>query len=350
MESARIGRRNTAAGRRACFAAAAALALLAIPALSQVLVNGAGATFPNPIYAVWFDEFHRLRPDAMINYLPVGSRAGVRQLEAGVLDFGATDMPLSDSELVAAGVTLRHFPTVIGAVVPIYNLPGSKIELNFSAEIIAGILMGEIVRWNDPRLAQANPGARLPDAGIVPVHRSDGSGTTYILSDYLSKASPRWKAEQGAAASISWRAGIGARGNEGVAGIVKQTPFAFGYVELVYASQNRIAYGTVRNAEGRFVKAGIGAMRAAAAAAAEAMPDDFRVSITNAPGKDAYPIASYTWLLTPARIQDPAKKKVILDFLRWMLRDGQSRAESLGYAPLPRQVAAKALKACDSIR
>lgn len=326
------------------------LALLALPALAQVLVNGAGATFPYPVYAMWFDQFHRLHPDAMINYQPVGSRAGVRQLEAGVLDFGATDMPLPDSELAAAGVPVRHFPTVIGAVVPIYNLPGATVDLNFTAETIAGILMGEITRWNDSRLVQANPGVRLPDAAIVPVHRSDGSGTTYILSDYLSKASPRWKAGQGTAATISWGAGIGARGSEGVAGIVKQMPFAFGYVELVYASRNRIAYGAVRNADGRFVKAGSGGMRAAAATVADSMPDDFRVSITDPPGKDAYPIASYTWLLAPVRIADPVKRKVIVDFLRWMLRSGQETAESAGYAPLPRQVAAKALKACDSIR
>jgi phosphate transport system substrate-binding protein len=328
---------------------AALLGLLAVPALAQVLVNGAGATFPYPIYAVWFDQFHRRNPGALINYQPVGSRVGVRQLEAGVLDFGATDMPLSDAELSAAGVPIRHFPTVIGAVVPIYNLPGFKGELNFSADAIAGIFMGEVTRWNDPRLAQPNPGARLPDAAIVPVHRSDGSGTTFILSDYLSKASPQWKAAQGAAASIAWRAGIGARGSEGVAGIVKQTPYAFGYVELVYASQNRIAYGAVRNAAGRFVKADAAAMRAAAASAADSMPDDFRVSIANPPGKNAYPIASYTWLLAPARIADPVKRKVIVEFLRWMLREGQETAKAAGYAPLPRQVAARALKACDGM-
>ncbi len=329
---------------------AAALALLAGPVCSQVLVNGAGATFPYPIYVVWFDQFHRLRPEAMINYQPVGSRAGVRQLEAGVLDFGASDMPLPDSELSAASVPIRHFPTVIGAVVPIYNVPETQVALNFSPEIIAGILMGEITRWNDGRLVQANPGVRLPDAGIVPVHRSDGSGTTYILSDYLSKTSPRWKAEEGTGPSIQWRAGIGARGSEGVAGIVKQTPFAFGYVELVYASQNRIAYGAVRNTSGRFIKADIGSIRAAASTVADSMPDDFRISITDSPGKDAYPIASYTWLLTPTRIPDPVKRKVIVDFLRWMLRDGQRMAESVGYAPLPRQVAARVLKACENIQ
>ncbi len=337
--------RSSLAIRRIC-----ALFALVCPALCQILINGAGATFPYPIYTRWFDEFHRLHPEALINYQSVGSRAGLRQLQAGVLDLGASDMPLSDADAARFPQGVLHFPTVVGAVVPVYNLPGVGRELNFAGETLAGILLGRINRWNAPEVASANPGVRLPDAQIIVVHRSDGSGTTYILSDFLSKISPEWRNAVGTGSSLRWRTGIGARGNEGVAGIVQQTPYAFGYVELIYAEHNRMAYGRVRNSSGRFVKAGTLGMTSAAAMVANAVPDDFRVSITNAPGKDAYPIASFTWLLTPARIPDVQKRRIIVDFLRWALTRGQPIADALGYAPLPQPVAAKAIKACENIR
>ncbi len=329
---------------------AASLAMLIRPALSQVLINGAGATFPYPIYARWFDEYHRLHPDALLNYQSVGSGAGLRQLRAGVLDLGASDMPLTDADAALFPNGVLHFPTVIGAVVPIYNIPGVSKELNFSTETLAGILSGTIVNWNDPALAAVNPGVRLPDAGIAVVHRSDGSGTTYVLSDFLSKTSPEWQAAVGRGTSLRWRTGIGAKGNEGVAGIVKQMPFSFGYVELIYAVQNRMTYGRVRNSSGKFIKAAAASIRLAAASVANSMPADFRVSITNPPDQDAYPIASYTWLLTPARIADPEKRRIIVDFLKWMLLQGQSMAETLGYAPLPQAIATKARAALDRLR
>jgi len=270
----------------------ALLIAFSMPALAQVLVNGAGATFPYPIYAKWFDEFHRLHPDALINYQSVGSGAGIRQLKAGVLDLGASDMPLNDSDPALSAKGLLHFPTVIGGVVPIYNLPTLIRELNFTPQVLAGVMLGKITRWDDPLLIEANRGARLPAAEIIVVHRSDGSGTTYILSEYLSKTSNEWKITVGTGTSIRWRVGIGAKGNEGVAGLVKQTPFSFGYVELVYAVQNRIACGRIKNPSGRFIKADITSISAAAASSVGAMPDDFRISITNGQGKEAYPIAS----------------------------------------------------------
>ncbi|MBZ5585042.1 MAG: phosphate ABC transporter substrate-binding protein PstS, partial [Acidobacteriia bacterium] len=246
--------------------AAVILAALSPPAHAQALINGAGATFPFPIYARWFDEYHRLRPDALINYQSVGSRAGMRQLQAGVLDLGASDMPLSDADAADFPNGLLHFPTVVGAVVPVYNVPGVSKELNFSAEALSGIFMGRIAKWNDPEMVKANPGVGLPGTAIVVVHRSDGSGTTYILADFLTKASPKWKDAVGRGTSLRWRTGIGAKGNEGVAGIVHQTPFSFGYVELIYAEQNRMTYGRVRNPAGRFVKAGMAGMKSAATA------------------------------------------------------------------------------------
>jgi phosphate transport system substrate-binding protein len=319
-----------------------------LPAFAQVLVNGAGATFPYPIYAKWFDEFHRLHPSSLINYQSVGSGAGIRQLKAGVLDLGASDMPLTDDDPAVSAKGLLHFPTVIGGVVPIYNIPKLTKDIDITPEVLAGILLGRITRWDDPNLIELNRGVKLPSVEIVVVHRSDGSGTTYILSDYLAKTSSEWKSTVGVGTSVSWKVGIGAKGNEGVAGLVKQTPFSMGYAELVYAVQNHLTYGRVRNAAGRFVKADLASIRAAASASS--MPDDFRISITNAGGKDAYPIASYTWLLTPARISDPVKKRIIVDFLRWMILHGQRMAVEVGYAPLPEAVAAKVLKACDRIQ
>ena len=319
--------------------------LAAIPASSQILVNGAGATFPYPIYAKWFDQFHRLRPDALINYQPVGSGAGVRQLLEGLVDFGASDRPLTDAELAGLSRPILHFPTVVGGVVPIYNLPGVQGEVRFTPEALAAIFRGTATRWNDRLLTKANPGVALPDAPILTVHRADGSGTTYIFTEFLSKAVDGWRATVGAGTSVAWTAGVGAKGNAGVAAVVQGTAYAIGYVELIYALQNRIAYGRVRNSAGHFVRADTATIRAAANAFADAVPEDFRVSITNASGRDSYPVASYTWLLTPARIAEPAKRRVITEFLRWMLSQGQRTAEPLGYAPLPRPVVVRALRA-----
>jgi phosphate transport system substrate-binding protein len=328
--------------------AGALLIGMAAAAPAQLLINGAGATFPYPIYAKWFDEFHKTNPKAQINYQSQGSGAGIRQLQAGTVDFGASDSPMTDEQLSKAGTKVIHFPTVLGAVVPAYNVAGVKQELNFTAEALAGIFLGKISRWNDPEMARANPGVALPANGIVVVHRSDGSGTTFVWTDYLSKTSAAWKSKVGAGTAVNWPVGLGAKGNEGVSGIVKQTPNSIGYVELVYAIQNKMPYGTVRNAAGAFVKAGLKSVTAAAASAT--MPDDFRVSITNPPGKDAYPISSFTWLLVPARIQDAQKRKIITDFLRWMLADGQKMAEPLGYAPLPNAVIVRELKAVSRVQ
>lgn len=322
---------------------AAALALLSASALCDVLVNGAGATFPYPIYAKWFDEFNRLHPDLRINYQPVGSGAGIRQLQNGTVDFAASDCPLTDAQLASSGAL--HFPTVLGAVVPVYNIPGLQAELNFTPDAIAGIFLGTVTRWNDRAIAAANPGIPLPEAPILPVHRSDGSGTTFIWTDFLSKTSAAWKKRVGAGVSVNWPLGLGARGNGGVAALVSQTPFSLGYVELAYALQNRMAAGRVRNAAGKFVRAGVSTISAAAAGAAHHTPADFRISIIDPPGENAYPVASFTWLLAPARIGNPAKRRAIVAFLRWMLTAGQPMAESLGYAPLPPAVIAKELEA-----
>lgn len=317
--------------------------LLALPlvgaALAQVLISGAGATFPYPIYARWFDEYHRLHPAERITYQPIGSGAGLRQLEAGAVDFAASDCPIRDAK-----IPILHFPTVLGAVVPIYNLTGLDAELNFTPEALAGIFLGTIRRWDDPELARLNPGVALPADEIAVVHRSEASGTTFVWSDFLSKASPAWRNGPGAGMSLAWRVGIGARGNEGVAGLVKQTHHAIGYVELAYAVQNRLAYGRVRNTAGVFVKADSRSI-AAAANSVRDVPDDLRMSITGAPGADAYPVASFTWLLTPVRIADPRRREIVAGFLRWMLVSGQRMAEGPGYAPLPARVTDKALRA-----
>jgi phosphate transport system substrate-binding protein len=319
-------------------------------AAGQVLVNGAGATFPYPIYAKWFDEFHTKNSQAHINYQSIGSGGGIRQLLAGTVDFGASDSPMTNEQISQAPAKVLHFPTVLGAVVATYNLAGVKQELNFTQEALAGIFLGTVTKWNDPILAKVNPGVPFPAADIVVVHRSDGSGTTFVWTDFLAKASPAWKSRVGAGTSVNWPVGLGAKGNEGVSGLVKQTPDSIGYVELVYALQNKMAYGRVRNSAGSFVRPELRSVTAAAAAAAAAMPDDFRVSITNPSGKDAYPISSFTWLLVPAKIQDSAKRKILTDFLRWMLQDGQKLAEPLGYAPLPKAVVGKEVKTIAQIQ
>jgi phosphate transport system substrate-binding protein len=323
---------------------------LAASGFGQTLINGAGATFPYPIYSKWFDEFHKLHPDAQINYQSIGSGGGIRQLEAGTVDFGASDMPMNDEQLQKQKVPVQHFPTVLGGVVPTYNIAGVTAELKFTQEALAGIFLGTIKKWNDPAVAKSNPGVKLPDADIVVVHRSDGSGTTFIWSDFLSKVSPEWKAQVGASTSVKWPVGLGAKGNEGVAGLVKQTPNSVSYVELIYAIQNKMSYGRVRNSAGAFIKADLASVTAAAAGAAANMPEDFRVSITNAPGKTAYPISSFTWLLVPTQISDATKKKDLVEFLHWMLGPGQKMTEALSYAPLPKSVVVKEVAAISKIK
>jgi phosphate transport system substrate-binding protein len=318
-----------------------ALAILLAVAQAKVLINAAGATFPYPIYGKWFEEFTKADPDAQINYQSIGSGGGIRQFTEGTVDFGASDMPMTDEQIGKFKNKPLHFPTVLGGIVPTYNIPGVTQELKFTPDALAGVYLGKIKKWNDPELAKANPGVKLPDSEIVVVHRSEGSGTTFVWTDYLAKVSPEWKTKVGVNASVSWPVGLGGKGNEGVAGIVKQTPHSIGYVELIYALQNKMAYGWVRNAAGTYLKADLDSVTEAAAAIAKTMPADFRVSITNPPGKKAYPIASFTWLLIPSKIEDPGKKKAIVTFLHWMLTDGQKYAGSLGYAPLPKEVVAK---------
>jgi phosphate transport system substrate-binding protein len=323
--------------------------LLAAPAWAQN-INAAGATFPYPIYSKWFDEYHKAHPNVQINYQSIGSGGGIRQLLDKTVDFGASDGPMSDDQLKQAGFKILHFPTVLGAAVPSYNIAGVTSELKFTPEALAGIYLGTITKWNDPAIAGANPGVKLPAQDIVVLHRSDGSGTTYIWSDYLSKVSNDWKSKVGTNTSVNWPVGLGGKGNEGVAGLLKQTPNSIGYVELIYAIQNNLSYGSVKNETGDFVKASLASVSAAAAGAAKSMPDDFRVSITNAPGKGAYPISSFTWLLIPAQIQDAAKKSAIKDFLQWMLTAGQQECEPLAYAKLPKEVVAKEEKAISMIQ
>jgi phosphate transport system substrate-binding protein len=312
----------------------------ALPALTQTTLNGAGATFPYPMYSKWFNEYHNAHPDIQINYQSIGSGGGIRQVLAGTVDFGASDGPMSDEQLAQAKVKILHIPTVLGAVVPAYNVPGISAEVNFTPDVLAGIFLGKITNWNDKAIAAANKDVKFPDQPIIVVHRSDGSGTTYIFTDYLSKISADWANGPNKGTSIKWPVGLGGKGNEGVAGTVRQMAGAIGYVELIYAVQNKIPYGPVKNASGAFVKASLESVTAAAASV-KSMPADFRVSITNAPGKDAYPIASFTWLLIPAQSKDAAKGKIIADFLNWMVDDGQKMTASLTYAPLPGNVAEK---------
>ena len=330
-------------------AAALAAAVLTLSAGAQSL-NGAGATFPNPIYSKWFNEFDQSHPGVQINYQSVGSGAGIRQASEGTVDFGASDGPMTDEQMKNAKVKLFHIPTVLGAVVPTYNIPGVNAELKFSGDVIADIYLGKINNWNDARLKQLNPGVNLPDHQILPVYRSDGSGTTYIFTDYLSKVSPDFQSKVGKSTSVRWPVGIGQKGNEGVAGMVRNSPYSFGYVELIYAVQNKMQYGTVKNAAGKFVKASTETVTAAAAGAAKNMPNDFRVSITNAPGAESYPISSFTWLLIPLQSPDAKKGAVLKEFLKWMLEHGEKEAASLTYAPLPAPVAMKVAGAINYLK
>jgi phosphate transport system substrate-binding protein len=329
-----------------------ALALgLSIPAAAQkVQINGAGATFPYPIYSKWFSDYNTLHPDIEINYQSIGSGGGIRQLTAQTVFFGATDGPMTGEQLQAAPGKVLHFPSVLGADVPVYNIPGVETELKFTGPLLADIFLGKITRWNDPAIAKLNPGVNLPATDIVVAHRSDGSGTTYIWVDFLAKVSPEWKKTVGVATSVNWPVGIGGKGNEGVAGLVKQTPGSIGYVELIYALQNKISYGTVQNMAGEFVGASVGSVTAAAAVAAKQMPADFRVSITNAPGAGVYPISSFTWLLFYENPKDKPRAKVMVDFMKWALTDGQKFAKDLGYAPLPEGVVQLEMEALKKIK
>ncbi len=314
---------------------------LAIPAFAQTTLNGAGATFPYPMYSKWFSKYHDAHPDIQFNYQSIGSGGGIRQVLAGTVDFGASDGPMSDEQLAQAKTKILHVPTVLGAVVPAYNVSGVSGEIKFTPEALAGIFLGKITNWNDQAIASANPGVNFPkDEPIIVIHRSEGSGTTFIFTDYLCKVSSDWQNQVGKNASVRWPVGLGGKGNEQVAGMIRQMKGAIGYIELIYAVQNKITYGTVRNAAGEFVKASLDSVTAAAASVKN-MPADFRVSITNAPGKDAYPISSFTWLLIPAQSKDAAKGKIIADFLNWMVDDGQKMTADLTYAPLPESVVTK---------
>jgi phosphate transport system substrate-binding protein len=327
--------------------------LLALPVFGQTTLNGAGATFPYPMYSKWFSEYNKVHPEVQVNYQSIGSGGGIRQVTEGTVDFGASDMPMTDEQLKEAqdkrNTTILNIPTVLGADVPAYNIPGVTGEIKFTPDILAGIFLGRISNWNDPAIAAANPGVKFPSQEIIVVHRSDGSGTTFIWTDYLSKVSDDWKSQVGSGTSVRWPKGMGGKGNEGVAGLIRQLPGSIGYVELIYAVQNNIPYGSVRNSAGTFLRASLDGVTAAAASA-EKMPADFRVSITNPPGKGAYPIASFTWLLIPLQSKDAAKGKILADFLNWMVTDGQKMTTTLSYAPLPDSVAAKVKEAIKQVK
>ncbi|MGB2603493.1 MAG: phosphate ABC transporter substrate-binding protein PstS [Candidatus Sulfotelmatobacter sp.] len=328
-------------------------ALLALPAVAQTTLNGAGATFPYPMYSKWFSEYHKLHSDVQVNYQSIGSGGGIRQVTEGTVDFGASDMPMTDQQLAEAQGKLKtkllNLPSVLGAVVPAYNIPGVSGEVKFTPDALAGIFLGKITKWNDKAITSVNPGVKFPDKDIIVIHRSDGSGTTFIWTDYLSKVSSDWKSQVGSGTSVKWPIGLGGKGNEGVAGSIRQLQGSIGYVELIYAVQNNIPFGSLKNAAGVFLKASLEGVTAAAASAPK-MPADFRVSITNAPGKDAYPISSFTWLLIPQQSKDAAKGKILADFLNWMVTDGQKMTNALSYASLPDAVVQKEKEAIKQIK
>jgi phosphate transport system substrate-binding protein len=325
--------------KRALAAIAAVTICASVPLLAQTMqINGAGATFPYPIYSKWFSEYNKLHPNLEINYQSIGSGGGIQQVTKETVFFGASDGPMNDEQLKAAPGKLLHFPTVLGGVVPVYNIPNLRGELKFTGAVLADIYLGKVTKWNDPAIAKVNPGITLPNTDITVVHRAEGSGTTYIWVDYLSKISPEFKSKVGVNTAVNWPTGVGGRGNEGVSGLVTQTPGSIGYVELIYALQNKIAYGPVQNAAGEFVKATVQAVTAAASNAASNMPADFRVSITNAAGRGVYPVSSFTWLLMYEQPKDKARGKAMVDFMKWALTDGQKYCADLGYAPLPANV------------
>lgn len=337
---------------RVAYVAALLLPYAGLPVSAQVSLTGAGATFPAPIYQKWFNEYQSIG-NVQINYQPNGSGGGIKAVTEGTVDFGASDMPLTDEQLKTYkdkhGFNVLLFPTVLGAAVPTYNVPGVTQELNFTPEALAGIFLGKITMWNDPAIKIANPGVNLPSDKVVVVHRSDGSGTTFCWTDYLSKISPDWKSKVGKNTSVDWPTGVGGKGNDGVAGLIKQEKGALGYVELIYAVKNHLSYGKVKNSAGDFVKADLASV-AAAAASMKSMPSDFRVSITDPPGARAYPISTFTWLLVPEKISDAAKRKALVGFLKWAVTTGQNDVESLDYAKLPQQVAAQEQQAIGQIK
>jgi phosphate transport system substrate-binding protein len=336
--------------QNALITVAGACALAVTVSAQNVQINGAGATFPAPIYSKWFAEYQKKMPNVQINYQPIGSGGGIRQIQAQTVFFGATDGPMNDQQLTDSPSKILHFPTVLGATVPIYNLGGNKAELKLTGPLLADIFLGKITKWNDAAIAKLNPGVTLPGTDITVVHRSDGSGTTYIWVDYLSKVSPEWKKKVGINTAVNWPTGVGGKGNDGVAGLVSQTPGSIGYVELTYALQNKISFGSIQNMAGEFVKASVESVTAAAAEAAAKMPPDFRVSITNPPGKTAYPVASFTWLLLYENAKDKNQAKLMVDFVKWALSDGQKFASQLDYAPLPEAVVKLELAALAKVK
>jgi len=337
--------------RKTPYAALAAITLAAATLAAQnIAINGAGATFPAPIYAKWFAEYNKANPTVRINYQPLGSGAGIRQVTERTVFFGASDGPMTNEQLLAAPGKILHLPTVLGAVVPVYNLPGVSQELKFDGPVLANIFLGKITKWNDAAIAALNPGVNLPGTDIVVAHRSDGSGTTYIWVDYLAKVSPEFKKTVGVGTAVKWPTGVAAAKNDGVAAIVKQTPGALGYVELIYALQTKTPYALVKNMNGKFVKASIESVTAAAAAAAKQMPADYRVSITNAPGDGVYPISSFTWMLFYQDPKDKTQAKAMVAFMKWALTDGQKFAGDMGYAPIPPNVVEMEMKTLATIK
>jgi phosphate transport system substrate-binding protein len=332
-----------------------ALASASLTALGQqVTLTGSGSTFAAPLYTKWASNFKSVNGNVQINYQGIGSGGGINQVSSGLVDFGGTDTPMNDAQLANAKSKLHtdilQFPTALGAVVPIYNIPGVTAKLNFTQDALAGIYLGKITKWNDPYIQQANPKVKLPASNIIVVHRSEGSGTTFIWTDYLSKVSPEWKSKVGAGAAVNWPVGLGGKGSEGVSGLVKQSPNSIGYVELVYALSNKIVSGPVRNAAGNFIEASLSSVTAAAAGAVKNMPADFRVSITDAPGAQTYPIASFTWMLIPRSIQDKTKAAALKQFLEWSLTKGQGDCEALTYSKLPKEVVDREAQAIGTLQ
>lgn len=315
-----------------------------------ITIHGAGATFPYPLYSKWFFEYHKLNPSVQFNYQSIGSGGGIRQITSQTVDFGASDAPMEDADLQKTQEKILHIPTVLGAVVLSYNQAGLPNNLKLSGTVIADIFLGKITKWNDPALVKLNPGVALPNAALFVAHRSDGSGTTHVFSDYLSKVSPAWKAQVGTGKALSWPVGLGAKGNEGVTGIIQQTPGSIGYIELGYAMQNKLNVAAVQNSNNEFIAPSIAATSAAARGALANMPADYRVSITNAAGAGAYPISAFTYLLVPEQQKHAAKGQEMVKFLRWAMSDGQKQAPSLHYAPLPAELIARIEKTIGSIK
>ncbi|MGA7414538.1 MAG: phosphate ABC transporter substrate-binding protein PstS [Bryobacteraceae bacterium] len=342
---------STIGGLQRCAVGITAAAALCLSAHAQILINGAGSTFAAPLYTKWFSEYRSVDSTANINYQAVGSGSGITQVSNGTVDFGATDGPMTDKQIADAKIKVLHFPTALGGVVPTYNIPGLTGEIKFTPQALAGIYLGKITRWDDPAIASVNKDLKLPSENITVVHRADGSGTTYVWTDYLSSISPEWKAGPGVGTAVKWPGNtLASKGNDGVTGLVKNQKFSIGYVELIYAAKQKIPYGRVQNKAGEFILADLKSVTEAAAAAAKVMPADFRVSIVNAPGKGVYPISSFTWLLIPQTIADPQKKAIIVGVLKWAITKGQDYTEGLDYAPLPKEVVAKELKAISLIK